>query len=1112
MKKNIFSILIVLLIGFQVIAQQRIKFEKLSVDKGMSQSSVVSIAQDSQGFMWFSTLDGLNKYDGYEFKVYWTKPNTPKVITDNITNILYETPDKQNPTLWIGTAATGLCRYNINTDDFTSFVHDSTNSKTLSDNIITGIVGNNETLWVGTYKGLNKFSQAANTFSYFSPKSVGVSDTILCVEDAGTELWIGTKDGVCVFDTKTEKFSNSCKNETFDKCRANSICVTQSGDVWIGTDKGLFRKDKKGEIENLTTKLQNRIKDFDYEITVILEDNNASIWLGTRSDGLFRYFPLTNELHRYVNDAADKSSISANSILSVYRDRADILWVGTSLGGVNKWNRAADNLLVFRYNPYDEYSLSAAQVRCFHTDREGSIWIGTVEGGLNRWDKGANKFIHYKHIPGNPNSLPNNHIRSIYEDKDGNFWIGTANGLAFLNRKSNKITNFKHDKNNANSLPDNHVWSIKKLNDTTLMIATFGGGLSLLNPDKKTFKNFRHNPKIPDDKNKTISGDQVTALLKTRDGGVWVGTFAGANIFYPKTGDFLHYKYQPENENSLSNNRVYSLHEDSEGYIWIGTKGGLTKFNTLDSSIKRFTTDNSDLPNNVILGILEESECLWVSTNNGISRMHKKTEKIKNFDMGDGLQSNEFLAGAAHKSSAGEMFFGGIDGFNAFFPDKIKDNPHQPSVLITKIEVKNKPYESDTAYSMNKVIELQYFENDISFEFVALDFIFPEKNRYAYQLVGYDKEFNHVEHQRFAKYTNLPPGTYTFRVIGSNNDEVWNEQGATLTVIIHPAIWQTLWFKILSIALILFAIVAFYRIRVRAIKRQNEHLEDQVRKRTAEIRQQNDEIIAQRDEITDKKNHIEKQKQEIEDSIIYAKRIQTAAMPAHDYMQKNLPEHFVLFKPRDIVSGDFFWASKREDKIIITAADCTGHGVPGAFMSMLGISFLNKIVNERGVTDPGEILNQLRKNIIQALKQDEQSEDNSKDGMDISMTVIDLTKRKFYFSGAYNPLFIIKNKEAKTIEADRMPVAIYEHLTPFSVQEFDMGDADMIYMFSDGYPDQFGGNKGKKFMKTRFRNLLSEISDKDMKTQHDILDKTIEEWRGAEAQIDDIVVVGVKLI
>jgi serine phosphatase RsbU (regulator of sigma subunit) len=229
-------------------------------------------------------------------------------------------------------------------------------------------------------------------------------------------------------------------------------------------------------------------------------------------------------------------------------------------------------------------------------------------------------------------------------------------------------------------------------------------------------------------------------------------------------------------------------------------------------------------------------------------------------------------------------------------------------------------------------------------------------------------------------------------------------------------------------------------------------------------------------------------------------------------MQKNLPEHFVLFKPRDIVSGDFFWASKREDKIIITAADCTGHGVPGAFMSMLGISFLNKIVNERGVTDPGEILNQLRKNIIQALKQDEQSEDNSKDGMDISMTVIDLTKRKFYFSGAYNPLFIIKNKEAKTIEADRMPVAIYEHLTPFSVQEFDMGDADMIYMFSDGYPDQFGGNKGKKFMKTRFRNLLSEISDKDMKTQHDILDKTIEEWRGAEAQIDDIVVVGVKLI
>ncbi len=1102
MKKSIVTAHILFLVIFQNIAQQRIKFEQLSVDKGLSQSSILSIVQDNQGFIWFSTLDGLNKYDGYKFKVYWTKPNTPNVITDNISNVLYETPDKENPTLWVGTADHGLCRYNKVSDDFTPFKHSSEDVNSLSNNKVTSIIGNNAALWIGTNSGLNKYD--GKKFSRHSLLSAGVSDTITCMEQSEHTIWIGTQRGFVLFDTKTETLKK-IKNNLPDK-KINSISAGANGAIWVGTEDGIYTLSDTQETTHFAS------QEFDYEVKVIETDKDGTLWIGTVSDGLFHLIPESKQFYKYIFDAADKYSISANSILTIYRDRADILWIGTSLGGVNKWNRAANDLMVFKHNPYDAYSLSAAQVRCFHIDTDSTVWVGTVEGGLNRWDKTTNRFKHFKHNSKNPNSLPNNHVRTIFEDSVGNFWLGTdGGGLSYFDRKKGTFKTYKHDSKNPKSIPSNRVWDIVSHNPNTLIIATFGGGLALFDLKSEQFTTYKSDKNNP----YSLTSDEVTTILKSKKGELYVGTFSGLNLFYPDNKEgkpFLRFEYEADNNKSLSNNRVYSLLEDSEGNLWVGTKGGLNVCTPSKSyEFQRLTIDNSELPNNVMLGILEDGEYIWVSTNSGISRIRKNEKQIKNFDMGDGLQSNEFLANSAHKSPTGEMFFGGIDGFNAFYPEKIKDNPHQPSVLITSVEVKNKLFATDTAFSMKKVIELEYNQNDVSFEFVALDFIFPEKNRYAYQLIGYDKELNYIDFQRFAKYTNLPPGTYTFRVIGSNNDNVWNEEGASLTLIIHPAFWQTLWFKILSVALIIFAAVAFYRIRVRAIKRQNEYLEDQVRKRTAEIRQQNEEIKAQRDEITIQKNHIEKQKQEIEDSIIYAKRIQTAAMPARDYMEKNLPEHFVLFKPRDIVSGDFFWASRKDDKIIITAADCTGHGVPGAFMSMLGISFLNKIVNERGVTNPAEILNQLRNNIIQALKQDEQSDDKSKDGMDISLIVIDLSKKKMLFSGAFNPIFLVKNKEAKTIDADRMPVAIYESLDSFTIREFDLSEADMVYLSSDGYPDQFGGEKGKKFMKARFRTLLTEISDKDMQTQHSILDKTIEQWRGSEAQVDDIVVVGVKL-
>lgn len=1129
MNKNFIKIFLLFSFSYLGLNAQyyRMRFDHLSVTEGLSQSSVRSIAQDKHGFMWFATLDGLDKFDGYEIKTYYSGYQKGE-LPDNIINVTYATNDNENQ-LWIGTADHGICLYDAVFDKFVNFSKQK-NNKTLINDHVTAIAGDSRVLWIGTENGLSKFDQIKNKWTSFDSKIPEFSDdniNCLIIDNFGC-LWIGTEKGLFILDTTTLKFIEHKNFQKFDNKIINAFTKDVYGNIWIGTSAGIFYYDFETKKINTVEQLKSIDDTF---ITAIKFDFQNILWIGTNNGGLIRFDPSNKSVNTFVYNATDPNSITVNSILYIYEDSKHLLWIGTSLGGVEKWNRAAQELLVFRHNPYNPNSLSSSRVRSILQDKSGVIWIGTVDGGLNKWDIDLQKFIWTKYNPLDPQSIPENHIRSIFEDSQNRYWIGTDNnGLCIINPKTLKVIKFlKHSNTDTNSIASDRVWRIAEQKNGTIWFATYGGGVSKLERNKDfVFKTFKHSKSD----NSSLSNNFCSTLFIDSKDRLWVGTNDGLNLYNPQTGGFLIFRNNFNDLTTISNNRIYSIIEDSDGNIWIGTKGGLNKY--LDNGkFESFTVKSNDLSNNVIMGILEDSKKnLWLTTNRGLCKFNRISLKARTYDVKDGLQSNEFLVGSYLKTKEGMFIVGGINGFNAFYPEKIKNNPNIPSIVITDFMVSNETMATDTNISEKKYLLLNHKQNDLTFKFVSIDYILPEKNQYAYKLVGYDNKWVYSKFERIAKYTNLPPGHYVFQVKGSNNDLVWNQKGIQLAIYIKPALYQRIGFKIGVGGLIVFIFFFVAWLRMRILQRQKHFLQEEVKRQTKNITEKNEELQQQKEEIETQRDEIDEQRtiaisqrdliarhqKDIEDSIIYAKNIQTAAMPVNKYLQLLFDEFFILFKPRDIVSGDFYWASLYEGKLIAVAADCTGHGVPGAFMSMLGISFLNKIVNEKGIIEADQILERLRSNVINALSQT--VEGTSKDGMDISICVIDNKTNIVQYAGANNPLYIIHDGELEEIKAEKMPVAIYDYMKPFKKYEYKFKEGDLIYMLSDGYADQFGGPQSKKFKYANLKTLLLKIHTLPMNEQKEYLEHTLNRWMSFpdayskddfHAQIDDIIIFGIRL-
>ena len=700
---------------------QQIKFEHISLEQGLSQAAVNAIVQDDLGFMWFGTLDGLNRYDGYEIKVYKHDPLDLTSISHNKIMALYV--DRMG-ILWIGTDGGGLNKFNYQTETFKCYRNDISNPNSLSSNNIRSIYeDSNGVLWIGSFAiGVDRFFPGTESFIHFPIQTV-VSDNPIenCVisiyeppNSDGKILWMGTYGGGLVkFDIETKSY----KHYRHDPANPNSlshnivwfVCgnvVGKESELWVGTyggginqfnpETGIFKRYSFDP--NNSSSLSN-----DYVTSIYPSPyDKTKLWISTE-DGLNMFDTTTKEFINYKHTASNTHSLSSSRIRSIFYDRGGTMWFGTMGGGINKYSPGRFRFLHYNQEPDNLNSLNNNFIRSIYEGRTGVLWVGTGTGGLNKIEFVHDRVLHFTHDPFDQNSLNNNSVRAVYEDNYGIVWLGTeGGGLDRLDPLTGHFTHFRYSPDKQNSLSGNNVWVIYEdpADENVLWLGTYGGGLNkvILSSEKNNsgstirkpvqFIHYKYNPS---DSN-SLSNDKVLAICNDRQlGKLWIGTADGLNLFNKSTNKFTRYKNDPTNPNNLSNNTVTSIHQDKYGMLWVGTfGGGLNRFDSNSGSFQHFT-EKHGLPNNNVNGILEDDGGnLWISTYNGLTKYNPQTETFRNFNISDGLQSNEFGYGAYHRNKSGRMYFGGINGFNVFNPDSIRINPYVPPVVITEFQVFNK--------------------------------------------------------------------------------------------------------------------------------------------------------------------------------------------------------------------------------------------------------------------------------------------------------------------------------------------------------------------------------------------------------------------------------------
>lgn len=775
-----------------------ITFVHIGLNEGLSQSTVFSIAQDKQGNMWFATYDGVNKYDGYAFTVYQHNASDPHSIANDIARV-----------------------------------------------VMTDTQGR---VWVGTRDGLSYYDEKKDRFeNYYYEKGGKHVPVNAIAELSDTQLLINTSEGILVFDIIKKHFFDDYMSTAIHKLVASTI-TRQGDEIYIGTSSGLYvYAIPSKQFSVVTQALENK------NIQAVLRQSPNRLWVATEGAGLYLVNPNTNEVLNYRHVEGDTKSISSNYIRSLALDTQNRLWIGT-FNDLTIYHEGTDSFVSYTSNPVQEESLSQNSVRSIFMDAQGGMWLGTYFGSLNYYHPLRNRFRHIKRVPYH-NSLNDNVISCIVEDKDNNLWIGTNDGgLNFYNVESKQYTYYVARDNEAHGIGSNNI-KVVFIDEPheKVYIGTHTGGFSILNKRTKQIETFNsHNSNLNEDnvysivpasKDKLwlstlsalylfdtrhkqlqrvekekgggrIGGRHITFLYLDTKGRLWMGGDEGLSV-YNQTNDQLSETSVVPETHPIRRAFIHCVYEALNGTYWIGTREGVYGYDEKKGITKHYTTANS-LPNNVVYGILEDSfGRLWMSTNKGISCLDPDTEKFRNFSESDGLQSNQFNTYSYCRTSSGQMYFGGINGITTFIPELLMDNPYTPPVIITALHLFNKTVRPDDEtgilsqnISDTQRITLNASQTSFSLEFVATNYISGQHNTFACQLSGYDKAWYYLTDQRTVSYSNLPHGTYTFRVKAANNDGKWNETPTTLEITILP-IWYNTWWAILLFSLAGAALLTF---------------------------------------------------------------------------------------------------------------------------------------------------------------------------------------------------------------------------------------------------------------------------------------------------------------
>ena len=849
---------------------QDLKFDHITTREGLATNAVNAMLQDRQGFLWFGTDAGLQRFDGYRFRLYQADPDDPRSLSSNQVLALYE---DHEDVLWVGTAG-GLNRFDRARERFTAYRHDPNDSLSLSDDVVSVLQEDRQgVLWVGTGEGLNRFDRAAGRFTAYrhdpgDPRSLSDDRVTVIHEDRTGVLWIGTGgEGVLHrFDPDAEAFTRYLVQ---DLTAPAQTALAESSDSFS-----------------------------DHAIHALYEDSEGVFWIGTWRGGLYRFDRDRQTVTHYRHDPNDPGSLGSNYVSVIEEGPNGMLWLGSVVGlapwgshGLTRYDPRTDTFTRIPSDPTDPDSFHGRWVRAITVDRAGTLWIAASDKGINKLDLSTSRFAIYPYMPQDERNLQPDGVWAIQESRDGALWIGSDEGLDRVDRATNRITHYTHDPKDPESLSHLQVKCLLEDRDGVLWIGTWGGGLNRFDPQTETFAHYRYNPNDPN----SLSSDLVDSIYEDRDGVLWVGTWsgpAGLNRFDRETETFTRYAHNPYDSTSLGSNFVSALYEDRQGALWMGAKG-LSRFDRVTGQFTRYLPEEfiytiyedaagrlwagghrgvylvdrergtAELFNRtiglpepaVVMGIVgDEAGNLWI-IKNGFIRFNPDTGSLRPYGLADGLPSLVFNRTAYAQSESGEIFLGGDGGVVAFHPEGVRDNAYVPPVVLTDFKLFGKSVSADgeaplqVHVSVAESITLPHDQNDITFEFAALNFRHAEKNRYAYLLEGYDDTWRAVGTQRTATYTNIPPGAYVFRVKGSNDDGLWNEEGATIRLTITPPFWQRWWFYTLCVGAFLVVVVGSYRLRVRHLKQRQRELAREVQTRTRELALEKQKTEAQAEQL-----------------------------------------------------------------------------------------------------------------------------------------------------------------------------------------------------------------------------------------------------------------------